>query len=283
MLLVKFIKPLSSTWLFIIYFGILLFISIRLNMVLNDLKMFQHNAFTTSLSYVLLTAMLTQWCNITPAFVANILVMWIFIKLCKLYNNASPKTNLFNTGLIAGLTVLSYHPTAVLLLLVSFALAVVRPFRITEWLVLVIGFLLPFYFVLSFLFLTDQMSLIQKFLPELQFNIPLNKTDTWLWVNLSGITFLLFIGMYYLSPATNRMVIQIRKNWSVMIVLLIILLPIPFIFKNAGIESGMLAVLPLSAFVSNAFLYPKRSLFPNLLLILALIIIIHNNWMLVKI
>lgn len=283
MSLLKFIQPLPSSWLYVIYFSMLLLQSIILNMVLNNLKMFQHNAFTTSLSFVLITALIPQWCAITPAFIANLLVMWIFVKLCNLYNNPSPKTTLFNTGLIAGLTVLSYHPTAVLILVVSFALAVVRPFRITEWLLLVIGFTLPYYFLLSFLFLTDQMSLLQRFLPELQFNNPIQNSDRWFWINLSTIALLLSLGFYYLAPATNRMVIQIRKNWNVMIVMLIILLPVPFIFKKAGIESAMLIALPISAFASNAFLYPKRSLFPNLLLIIALIIIIHNNWVLIQI
>ena len=283
MLLIKYIQPLPSSWLFIIYFAVLLFQMILFNVALNSLKMFQQNAFTTSLSYLLITALLPQWCSITPAFIANGLVMWIFVRICKLYNNPSPKTALFNIGLIAGLTVLCYHPTAVLLLLVTFALAVVRPFRITEWLVLLMGFVLPYYFLLSFLFLTNQMNILQRFLPELQFNIPLHANDLWTWINLAGILFFLLIGFYYLSPATDRMVIQIRKNWSVMLVLLLILLPVPFIFKQTGIQSAMLAALPVSAFVSNAFLYPKRSLFPNLLLIIALIIIIHNNCMLIQI
>lgn len=123
----QYIAGLPSTVLFLIYHAVVLVQAIRLNMVLSDLRMFQHNTYTTAMAYVLLTGLFTQWCSITPALLANFLLIWLFIKLSRLYNHPSPKTLLFNTGLIVGVAVLCYHPTAILVLVVLFALAVVRP------------------------------------------------------------------------------------------------------------------------------------------------------------
>jgi hypothetical protein len=78
------------------------------------------------------------------------------------------------------------------------------------------------------------------------------------------------------------MVIQIRKNWNIMIVMVIMLLIIPFIFYNAGLQSAALSIIPLAAIIANIFLYPKKMLVPNLFFALAIIIIIHNNWVLIK-
>jgi len=281
-LLARYIQPLPSTFLFIIYITLILVQAVRLDLVLNEIKMFQQTGFTTAMSYVLLSGFIPQWCSVTPALVANLLVIWIFVKLSKLYNNPSPKTLLFNTGLVVGLTVLSYHPTALLVPVVLFALMVVRPFKLTEWFVLLMGIITPYYFLLSVLFLTDKMSLIERFTPELLFNLPLQHADVWLWINLSALLLLLLVGFYFWSPANNRMVIQLRKNWGVMMVLLLILLPVSFIFKKAGIESAMLIIVPFAAFVSNAFLNPKKLLLPNLLFWIALAIIIHNDWELIK-
>jgi hypothetical protein len=72
--------------------------------------MFQNTNFTTAMAYVLLSGMLTQWCSISPALIANFLLIWLFIKLSRLYNHPSPKTLLFNTGFIVGLSVVCYHP-----------------------------------------------------------------------------------------------------------------------------------------------------------------------------
>jgi hypothetical protein len=66
-----------------------------------------------------------------------------------------------------------------------------------------------------------------------------------------------------------------------MIVMLLILLPIPFIFLNAGIESGFLSLVPLGAFAGYAFSYPRRLVLPNILFWLALIVLIYNNWWLI--
>ena len=78
------------------------------------------------------------------------------------------------------------------------------------------------------------------------------------------------------------MVIQIRKNWGVMAVMLFILLPIPFIFLNAGLESALMALVPLGAFAGNVFSYPRKLLLPNILFWLAILVIVYNNWAFLK-
>lgn len=281
-LLVKYIQPLPETALFLLYNAFVILQAIRLNLVLNEFKMFQQSAFTTAMAYILLSACLPQWCAITPALVANSFLVWIFIKLSKLYNNPSPKTLLFNTGLIVGITVMSYHPTAILVLVVLFTLAVVRPFRLAEWLILLIGILTPYYLLVSGLFLTDHMSFLLSYTPELQINLPVHYMDLWLYINSGVLLLSLIIGFNQWFPANNRMVIQVRKNWGAMLVMLLILLPVPFIFKKAGLESIFLITVPLAAFISNAYLNPKRLWLPNLLFWLTIAIIIHNNWVLIK-
>ncbi len=282
-LLVKYVQPLPDIFLFLLYISLVILQASRLNMVLNEFRMFQQSAFTTALAYVLLSACIPQWCSITPALVVNSFIIWIFIKLSKLFNSVSPKTLLFNTGLITGITILCYHPTALLVLVLLFALAVVRPFRLTEWFILLIGVLTPYYFLLSGLFLTGNMGLLTDFIPNLWLHIPFQGMDSWFWINMGVMLVSLLYGLNQWVPANNRMVIQSRKNWGVMLVMLLILLPVPFVFKGAGIESVFLITVPLAAFISNAYLNSKRLWLPNLIFWITIIIIVHNNWLLIKI
>lgn len=277
-----YVSGLPQTVLFIMYHLIILLQAIRLNMVLVDLRMFQYNGYTTAMAYILLSGILIQWCGISSALTANFLVIWIFIKLSRLYNHPSPKTLLFNTGLIVGLSVICYHPTAILILVVLFALAVVRPFRLAEWVVLLMGILLPYYFLFSFLFLNDEVSRFASFLPYLQWNLPLPAWSVPLGVRLSVLALTLIAGLIYWQLSIKRMVIQIRKNWGVMMVILLILLPIPFIFLNAGIESAFMILVPIASFGSNTFSYPRKLVFPNLLFWLTVAILVYNNWWLIK-
>lgn len=280
-LLRNYVVGLPATVLFLLYHTIVLIQAIRLNIVLNDLRMFQHNTYTTAMAYVLLTGLFTQWCSITPALLANFLLIWLFIKLCRLYNHTSPKTLLFNTGLIVGLSVLCYHPTAILVLVVLFALAVVRPFKLAEWLTLLMGALLPYYFLGVILFMKDQFSSFSLYLPYLKWNLPLQEMGIPLVVSLSLLFIFLVTGLYYWQASSNRMVIQVRKNWGVMAVMLFILLPIPFLFHKAGLESGLLLLVPLGAFAGNGFSYPRSLILPNILFWLTAGLIAYNNWWMV--
>ena len=278
LLINKYVSRLTEAPLFILYHVIVLIQAIRLNMVMNDFRMYQTANYTSAMAYVLLTGLLSQWGSITSALMANFLLIWLFIKLSRLYNHPSPKTLLFNTGLIVGLSVVCYHPTAILILVVMFALAVVRPFKFSEWVILLMGILIPYYFLAAWLFLNDQIAEFTRYLPFLNWNLPIAKWTPSLIVSLSVLVIMLFAGLYYWQISISRKVIQIRKNWGIMMVMLFILIPIPFIFEKAGIESAFMSLVPLGAFAGNVFSYPKRLLFPNLLFWLSILVIVYNNW-----
>ncbi|MEN9686851.1 MAG: hypothetical protein RLZZ28_2637 [Bacteroidota bacterium] len=278
----NYLSNLPQTSLVVFYHLVVLIQAIRLNMVLNDFRMFQNNSYTTAMAYVLLSALFTQWCTVSAALLANFLLIWIFIKLSRLYNHPSPKTLLFNTGLIVGIAVLCYHPTAILILVVLFALAVVRPFKLAEWFILLMGILLPYYFLAAGLFLKDDLHSFSYYIPGLKLGLPLHQWNYSIIISVSLLTVYILVGLYYWQVSSSRMVIQIRKNWAVMIVMLLILIPIPFIYPNAGVESAFLLLVPMAAFTGNTFSYPRRLLFPNLLFWISLAVIVYNNWWIVK-
>jgi len=268
-----------SPYLFVV---IILSQSILLNEVLDDLKMYTKNGFTTALSYIILSAIIPQWSFISPALLANFFIIWIFVLLSKLYNIQNPKATLFNIGLVAGGAFLCYYPTVILTIVAFFALAVVRPFRLAEWFVLLFGILMPIYLFMSILFLTDNMQVIYSTVPKFKLSVPLSHHDIWLYIKIMAIILMLLIGLQYWSTQNNRMIIQIRKYWGIMIVVLILMLPIPFVVKSGGFSSAILCIVPLSAFIGNAYLYPKKAFLPNLLLLISLVLIIHTNWFLIK-
>jgi hypothetical protein len=238
-------------------------------MVLTDFRMFQTTNYVTAMTYILFTGIISQWSSISAALISNSLVLWIFILL-------------FNIGMLVSLTIIAYHPTAILIMVVLFALAVVRPFRLVEWILLLMGVLLPYYFLAAYLFLTDQIKTIVNYSPLLRLHYPVTHPDMWLWINLGFLLVALLLGMVYWQRYNNRMVMQIRKNWSVMLVLLLILVIAPFLFEGAGMDTAILSLIPLSAFVANAFGYPKRLILPNLIFWTAIILVVHNNWELIK-
>ena len=281
--LVHYIYSLPAPVQIILFHALIVTQALRINMVMQDLRMFASVNYVPAMTYVLLTGLLMQSDVITETLVSNSLTLWMFIKLSRLYNNPEPKTLLFNIGIIAGISILLFHPTAILIVVVLFALAVVRPFRIAEWLVLLMGILLPYYFVFIILFLKNQFAEVPSYLPTISIGSPLHGLGKLYLINLGFVAFALIVGLYQLQQHLGRLVIQIRKNWGVMMVLLFTLLISPFIFSSLGPQMLIMGLLPLTAAISNGYSNPKRLLLPNFLFWTALGLIIINNWHLVKI
>lgn len=279
----KYIQPLPDIALFLIYALLVLFQAIRFNIALNNAHMFQQQGYTTGMTYILLTGLLPQWNFISSALLVNSFIIWIFIKLIRLYNNPSPKTLLFNIGFITGSVILCYHPTVIFILVIFFALLVVRPFRLAEWLVLLLGVILPYYFTAAILFITNQTNLIKGILPHFQIAWPLPVPAYWLSITIAFAILLLLFSFYYWQLHVNRMVIQIRKNWMIVLVFLLVILISPFVFAYAGLTSAFIWIIPLSAFFANYFLYPRKTFFPNLFFWVALALVFYNNWIINKI
>ena len=281
-LLQKTIQPLPPLAKTFVYFSIIFLQAIRLNTTLNLLKMFQSKHFTVAMSYILLSGFFVEWSCISAALVANFFVIWIFSLLAKLYNLTSPKSFLFNIGLLTAITILGYHPTSMLVVITIFAVMVVRPFKMAEWFVLLIGILLPFYFLAAILFLINQWSFFVQFLPRLQLHLPvLHITSSELFAILF-IIFSLLLGALFNQINKNTKNIQIRKNWSVMLLLVFLLLPVSFLYKDAGIDTAVLCMVPSAAFIANAYSYPKKLMVPNILFWATLFFLMYNNWLVIK-
>jgi hypothetical protein len=65
-------------------------------------------------------------------------------------------------------------------------------------------------------------------------------------------------------------------------VMLLIMLPIPFINKDAGLDSLLLWIVPASPFIAKGFLAPKKNVLPNIMFWSLLILGLVKNWDLIR-
>lgn len=266
----------------LLYHLIVVLQALRLNYALNDLRMFPKPAYTTALAYVLLTAFVPQWNHVSSALVANSMVIWLLFRLFKLYNSTKPKALVYNIGLITSCTVMLYFPSMPLILLAFIALGVYRAFRLNEWIILLLGLITPLYFLAGYLFLQDSLETTLQHLDifELQVIRPVNLAFTFITFAVAGVV--IIAGMYMWQANSNRMVIQVRKNWSILFFMLALFVPVVFFIKGAWPFALLMAGVPASAFISNTWQYPKRNLFPALLFWMFIALIIYNNWFVIK-
>lgn len=276
-LLVTYVKPLPSLVLIILFQIIILSQAVRLNILLSKLKMFQQVSYLPAFTYILLTALFPYWDVISAGLLANTLVIWIMVKLLRLYEQGQAQTIEFNIGLIVGISILLYSPIAIFTPIVLFALTIIRPFKLTEWMVLIMGILLPFYFLFSFFYLTrDHVDFIH-YLPRLDWKNPLIKLDIKIILVLVFMFTQLLIGIYFWQNDQKRFIIQVRKYWTVLLLTLFLTLFQPIIFSSQALYASAIVLTPLACFISFSYSAPKRLFVPNILFWTSIALIVYNH------
>ena len=271
------ISQMPSVFLVLLYHAIVITQALRLSVVLNNLRMFPKVYFVPALCYLLLTALLPAWSNITPALLFNFIIIWLFSLSARLYSSSRSRPLIYNIGFLTGLVVILYSPCLFLIPSVFFALALLRAFRFNEWIVLLLGILTPPYLLVSILFLNDNLTSFLLLLPKLQPHLLTGNQVPLVIAAIAG-GFLILAGIFSWQGNIGRMIIQTRRCWSVLFFLFLLSIPLPFLLKNETASILMLGMIPAAALASNTFVYSKNELLQNILIWVFVVIIVFNNW-----
>ncbi len=253
-----------------IFFIILLFVqALLLNKIINDQKMFSKSHYLIGMSYLLVISMGVFHRQVTAAFVANTFIIWILSMLFKLNNVHHPQKKIFNLGLLLGLTSLIYAPSLFFIFPVLFALSISRPFRLHEWIIVFLGLLTPYYFIVSINFLMDVKNI--NLIPSMfGFKIPFIVISNMQWVGLIVVAIISLIGVYFIQQNMRRLLVQSRNCWSILYLFFILALVLPFLNKTASFFDWIISVGPLSVLLSSFFFYSVNK-WVNLIIFWALI------------
>ena len=211
------------------------------------------------MSYLLITSMFSEWNVLTAPLVINTLLIWVWARMSSLYNNSNPKATLFNIGIMIGLSTFFYFPSLAFALLIVFALMVMRPFILSEWITAILGILTPYYFMFAYLFLSGKLSTYK--IPRFQVSYPMFHQNYWEYTAIGLIVIAFLTGGYFVQTNFKRQLVQVRKSWSLILLYLVVAVFVPFINATHTLEYWILTAVPLSAYIGCAFLYPTKKWF----------------------
>jgi hypothetical protein len=279
-LIIRFLKPVTDVApiVFPLLAFMLLFVQATLlNRISNTLRLFPKSNYLVGMSYLLITSLMHEWNLFSAPMLVNFLLIWSWYRMTNLYNNNSPKTAIFNISLLLGLLPLIYSPAVVFLLLMIFVLLITRPFYITEWLVAVIGFTTPYYFLFVALYLSNQWDWA-RVIPVISFHLPRLSANLWVTGGIIFMVLPFLVGSYYAQTNLSKMLIQTRKSWSLLLILLMV--SVIIILVNPGINylHWLPVIVPLSVFHAAAYYYPNGRWFPLLLHWMVFVFVIALNY-----
>jgi hypothetical protein len=109
--------------------------ALMLNYLVNEYRMTARQSYLTGMAYLMITSLLPEWNYLSAPLLASTFVIWMFIKLFRLYNSSNARAQVYNIGLLAGISSFIFLPSAlVLLLCIILGLMILKPFRLNEML-----------------------------------------------------------------------------------------------------------------------------------------------------
>ncbi len=265
-LLLRLLDPLQvpAVVFGMVAFMLLLIQAILLNRICIDQKMLPKPNYLPGMAYMLLTSLLVEWNHFSAPLLVNTLMILLFYRMMALYNTNKPLAGIFNIGVLIGLMSLLYQPAILFVLMIPCTLFIMRPFRIREWLVGFLGVTMPYYFLALEPLFTNNWSW-KYLIPHVSFDFPAMPSSILITVSIVLIVLPFIIGGFFVQANLSKMLIQIRKGWSLLLLFLIISLFI--ILVNGGINyvNWIFGIMPLVTFHAAAYYYPDKKIFPSLL------------------
>lgn len=265
--IVQFLEPASRSFsLFfpVVSFLLLFFQAAILTRFINNQRMMNRATYLPGLAYMLITSLLPEWNYFSAPLLINSILLIILSGLFRIYGQQNVRGTVFNIGVALGIASFLFVPALIFIVWILLALLIMRPFRLTEWLIFLLGITTPFYFYAIYILLIGKWSW-DVFLPVITIGTPSLKQSAW----LAGSVFLLMIpfltGGYYVQENLRRMLINVRKGWSLLLLYLFAALILPFINTGDTFENWIMGTAPLAAFHACAYLYSSWRVFPLIL------------------
>ena len=238
--------------------------AMTLNRLMNEYRLMSRTNYLPAMAYLLITSFFAEWNYFSSPLLINSLLILVLGWLFKSFNHPRAKAIVFNTGLAIGISSFIFFPSLTFVIWILLALMIMRPFRINEWLLCILGITTPYYFYGIYLFFTSGLN-VGKLLPYLTVQMPSLQQSFWLAASALLLMIPFLTGGYFVQDNLRRMLIQVRKAWSIILIYLLVAIFVPFVNTTNTFENWVLAAVPFAAFHSCTYFYPSRKLLPLIL------------------
>jgi hypothetical protein len=257
----------------VVTFSLLFIQAVLLNQFMNNQRMMSRSSYFPGMAFILVTSLIPEWNYFSAPLIINIILLIILIAIFRTYNQERAKGAIFNIGLALGIASFLFLPSLTFIIWILIAMMLMRPFRLNEWIICLVGVITPYYFLTVYLFITDSFSW-QKLIPSFSLSFPLVKQSGWLAGSMFLLTVPFLAGGFFVQDSLRRMLIQVRKGWSLILLFLLGAVFIPFINSNDTFANWVLVAFPFAAFHASTYFYARLRIIPLLLFWLTILFIL---------
>ncbi len=245
----------------VLAFLLLLVQAVLLTRVINSQRMMARSNYLPGMAFMLITSLFPEWNYFSAPLLVNTILLYGLTTLFRIYNEEKARSAIFNIGLSVGLASFIYFPSITFLAWIYMGFVLLRPFRLNEWVLCLAGALTPFYFYALYLFVSGNWNW-QKLVPHFGFSFPVIHASAWFAISIALMILPFLAGAFFIQNNLMKMLVQVRKGWSLLLLYLLGAILLPLFSSNNSIENWIIAAVPFAAFHACAYFYPGYRFFP---------------------
>lgn len=263
---------------------ILIFIeSLLINYIVKKNEIIDTTAYLPALIYIILMSLQPEMLSLHPIVIANLFMLLALIRLMNTYKKETAYSEVFDTGMFIALAAIFYTPSFVFIFVLWAGLVIIRPFIWREWIISLFGFATP---LLFFVFYYFWNGILDTLVSQVIQNTVIAPHKSFQWVSFSideyiQICILLLAGFFSFGKLLDdlgKSTVRIRNN--LLLLFYFILLSLVSIIFAPGYSISYLSFLsiPFSIFISNYFLFARKTWIAEVLFLLLVLSIFINQF-----
>jgi hypothetical protein len=266
-------NPVTAT---AIAFGISLFMSFMLYLLAAINELISRDNLLAAILFMLLLSWNPSFLHLYPLLPAGLFILAAFFPLMRIYGMQDPYRQVFTASMSISLASLFYLPAVFLLPLVWLSFLTYRITGWREWIIVIIGFAIPYLYLFTWLFISDQLSanlqmIISALFPK-EFSFQLHETIPMIWLTSSAFM-LALMALIHINFIQDKL-ISIRRRSFLMISYSFLAVLILLFSADPAMNSFPLLYLPLAFFSTTSIMMVKKSRVPELLILVYLLILL---------
>lgn len=256
-------------------FVMLMVQAVVFNAVLIDNPFYSKSAFLPAFIYVILMSHHPGYLTLHPLLVANFFLIFSLKNLFNTYEKTEAFREAFNASFWVSTASLFYFPAIFFTISIWATFIIFRLNTWREWIISVIGICVPYMILMIAYFLTDRFEILIAYLQGRQnwvqpvFDLKLHDYIFW-----PAFALLLLVSYLKFTAGRFEKIIQIRKSFSVLNILLIIS-GLSFILSGLNTQLHAFVVFPAaSAIIAFYFIEAEKKWHSEILFALVLISVV---------
>ena len=245
----------GTIWSRIIALFLLLFNATFINYLVAEFRLDYDMNLFPGLFYILVSCCIPEFLHLSPILIANTFLLFALLNLLKTYKNSQPAVLIFNTGFWIAIASLFYFSFVIFLLMGLIGLSILRAFKIRERLMMICGFIVPYFLLGTIYFWLDQFGLFwsRQVTDNIKWMDYYGTLDATTYVKLGAFALLILWVIFNSGVYNFKKNIQIQKRISVLFWVLLFAGFTVFFQAKISLTHLQIITIPVGIFLGLTF------------------------------